>query len=147
PLAADSRSAEGCTIRELRRSYERQRRLPQRLVEELARTASLGQQTWVAARKANDFARCQPLLARMFELKREEADAVGYQESRYDALLDDFEPHATTREVAAVLDDLGRQLVPLVEKITGSERRPRREILERHYSTEAQARFGQTVAE
>src|SRR5690606_37184944 len=42
PLAADPSSVEGCNIRELARQYERKRRLPQRLVEELARTASLG---------------------------------------------------------------------------------------------------------
>lgn len=147
PLAADPHSVEGCNIRELARQYDRKRRLPQRLVEELARTASLGHQTWVEARRENNFAHFKPILGQMFALKREEADALGYEESRYDALLDDYEPHATTREVSHVLDQLGKELVPLVEQITGSARQAPREILERHYPTELQAQFGQRVAQ
>ncbi len=146
PLAADPGSVEGCNIRELARQYERKRRLPQRLVEELARTASLGHQTWVEARRDNNYAHFQPLLGRMFALKREEADALGYEETRYDALLDDYEPHTTTRQVSEVLENLGKELVPLVDKITGSTRQAPREILERHYPTDRQARFGQEVA-
>ena len=67
----------------------------------------------------------------MFELKRQEADAVGYESCRYDALLDDYEPHARAAEVGQVLRDLRDQLVPLVEKIKGSNRTAPSEILAR----------------
>ncbi len=60
-------------IRELRRSYDRQVRLPRALVEELARTTSLAQAEWVAARSASDFGRFRPWLERIIQLKRDEA--------------------------------------------------------------------------
>ena len=43
-------------IRRLKRRVDRKVKLPQRLVEELARTAVLGQQAWQEARKSDDFA-------------------------------------------------------------------------------------------
>ena len=71
-LAADPASDTGATIRELRRQYERKVKLPQSLVEELTRTAVLGQQAWQAARADSDFAAFAPLLSRTIELKRQQ---------------------------------------------------------------------------
>ena len=78
PLAADPHSDTGADIVNLRRDYDRKTKLPQSLVEELAKLSVLGQQLWVEARKANDFARFRPLLERTIELKRQEAAAIGY---------------------------------------------------------------------
>ena len=100
PLAADPHSDTGADIVNLKRDYDRKTKLPQALVEELAKLSVLGQQMWVEARKANDFARFRPLLERTIELKRQEAAAIGYDEEPYDALLDEFEPGAKTAEVA-----------------------------------------------
>ena len=62
PLAADPHSDTGADIVNLKRDYDRKTKLPQALVEELAKLSVLGQQLWVEARKANDFARFRPLL-------------------------------------------------------------------------------------
>ncbi len=83
----DPHSDVGATVRELKRKYERLVKLPQALVEELARTSVLGQQAWVTARAKNDFASFRPLLEKTFQLKREAADALGYEETRYDARI------------------------------------------------------------
>ena len=124
PLAADPHSDAGADIVNLRRDYDRKTKLPQALVEELARLAVLGQQVWVEARKANDFARFQPLLERTVELKRQEAAAIGYDETPYDALLDEFEPVRKRAKSTRVLAGLRDQLVPLVAEIAASSRRP-----------------------
>src|SRR5262249_21605586 len=59
--------------RELRRSYDRRTRLPRTLVEELARTTSMAQPEWVAARAASDFGRFRPWLEQIVRLKCEES--------------------------------------------------------------------------
>src|SRR5690242_9386685 len=74
----DLHSDRGATVRELKRRYDREVKLPQALVEELARTAVLGQQAWVTARANNDFSAFKPLLEKTFKLKREVATAIGY---------------------------------------------------------------------
>lgn len=147
PLAADPHSPSGTIIREIRRQYERRVKLPQSLVEELARTASLGQHAWEEARAKDDFNTFAPLLAKTFELKRAEADALGHTGTRYDALLDDYEPGERTSNVAGVLADLREALVPLVAEIAASGRSPDIKILERTYPVAAQEAFARRGAE
>jgi carboxypeptidase Taq len=147
PLAADPHSPSGTIIRETKRQYERRVKLPQSLVEELARTASLGQHAWEEARAKDTYKTFAPLLAKTFELKRAEADALGHSGTRYDALLDDYEPGERTSTVAGVLAGLRESLVPLVAEITDSGRKPKLEILERHYPVAAQETFARRGAE
>jgi len=146
PLAADPHSETGTVIRELRRQYDKKTRLPQRLVEELSRTAVLGQQIWVEARKADSFAQFQPLLEKTLDLKRQEAAALGYETTPYDALLDDYEPGAKTAEVSATLAGLRDALTPLVQQIVSSSRRPDGSVLKREFPVAAQEAFGKEAA-
>jgi len=144
--ARDRHSDPGATIHELKREYDKRIKLPQALVEELARTAVLGQQAWVKARQENDFASFAPLLEKMYELKREEAQALGYSEHPYDALLDDFEPGARTAQVAQALAGLRTELVPLVKAIGEAKRRPNVDILKRAFPAALQEQFGKQAA-
>src|SRR3954447_18839772 len=142
PLAADRHSQTGADIVNLKRDYDRKTKLPQSLVEELAKLSVLGQQLWVEARRANDFARFRPLLQRTLELKRQEAAVIGYDKEPYDALLDEFEPGAKTTEVAHALNGLREQLVPLVAAIAASPRKPNLAVLNGNYAVDLQEQFG-----
>jgi len=146
-LASDPRSDAATTIRQARRDYARKTKLPRTLVEELARLSILGQQAWVAARKADDFAKFQPLLERIVVLKREEAQALGYAECPYDALLEEYEPGEKTSRVATVLAGLRAELVPLVKEIRESGKSPDVGLLKRSYPIATQKTFGRAAAE
>ncbi|HWC90652.1 MAG TPA: carboxypeptidase M32, partial [Pirellulales bacterium] len=146
PLAADPLSDTGATIRQLRRQYDKKTKLPKRLVEELARTAVLGQQVWQEARANNDFAAFAPLLDRTLTLKREQAEALGYDDNPYDALLDEFEQGERAADVARVLAALRAELVPLVAAIAESRRRPDVSLLARNYPVDRQQAFGHDAA-
>jgi len=146
PLAQDPHSDEGTTIRELRRQYDKQVKLPRSLVEELTRASVLGQQAWVQARQDNDFRLFAPHAEKIFHLKRQQAACLGYADHPYDALLDDYEPAARTAEVAKVLDALRQELVPLVGAIMQSGRTAPVGILQREYPLAAQEAFGKTAA-
>ncbi|MCE9527873.1 MAG: carboxypeptidase M32 [Planctomycetales bacterium] len=146
PLTKDKHSDEATTIRQLRRDYEKQVKLPQSLVEELTRASVLGQQAWVEARKNNDFPSFAPHVKKLFELKRQQAAALGFTGHAYDALLDDFEPDAKTADVAKVLADLRTDLVPLVKAIAEAKKRPDASILTRSYPAAAQEAFGKAAA-
>lgn len=132
-------------VRELSREYDKQKKLPPRLVEAMARAASTGQQTWVMARKENDFERFLPCLEETFSLKREYADAVGFPDCRYDALLDDYEPGALTRDIAPALAGIREGLVSLLQEVAGSERGPKTAMLHRDYPIADQERLARLV--
>src|SRR6202008_1143457 len=127
-------------------TYDRAVKVPKELVEELARVTTRAQQVWQEARKNDDFAAFQPWLDKVVALKRQEAQAVGYQGVAYDALLDEYEPGATTAEVTALFARLRADLAPLLRAIVASGRRPKTEILEREYPVERQQVFGQSAA-
>jgi len=98
-------------VREIRRTYDRAVKVPKALVEELARVTTRAQQVWQKARRDKDFAAFQPWLEKVVYLKQQEAQAVGYREAPYDALLDEYEPGATASEITQVFAELRAELV------------------------------------
>ncbi len=146
PLAEDPHSDTGCVIWRLQRDYYKKTRLPKTLVEELTRTACKGQQVWAEARRDNDFLKFQPLLEKTIDLKRQEAAALGFDATPYDPLLDDYEPGESTANVARVLGELRDAIVPLVQAIAESSKRPDVSFLSREYPVDAQVKFGTQVA-
>jgi carboxypeptidase Taq len=145
-LVRDPAGDVAVNVRELRRSYDRAVKLPAALVEELARVTTQAQQVWRDARKASNFALFRPSLEQIVRLVREKAQAIGYRDTPYDALLDEFEPCATTAEITRTFADLRQELVPLVAAIAASGKKPRRDVLEREYPVDRQRVFGEGAA-
>src|SRR5579862_3866095 len=88
-------------VREVWRDVTREEKLPVEFVKELAQITSEAYHVWMDARKQKNFKLFAPYLTKIIALKRREAELVGYKQSPYDALLDTFEPYATTEEIAA----------------------------------------------
>ncbi len=145
-VVAEPESIESANIRELRRSFDRQTKLPRTLVEELARATSRGQQEWVVAKREKDYAKFRPALEAIVKLKREEARCLSTGGELYNALLDEYEPGANCQDLAALFDALRPELVSLVGKIEGSGRRADKSILQRDFPVDRQRLFGETAA-
>jgi hypothetical protein len=97
-------------VRKAWRAYERDRKLPKEMVERHSALFANAHPVWVAAKDANDWERFLPFLSRIVDAKREEASAVGYAASPYDALLDEYEPGMTTAQAEAMLGGLAPAL-------------------------------------
>ena len=143
--AAAGAPAAAANVREWRRLYDRASRLARPLVEETARVTSLAQQEWAAARRAADFGRFRPWLERVVALKRREADALGYDDEPYDALLEEYEPGARSRDLAGLFGVLRAELAPLAERLAAA-RQPDAGILRRDYPADRQRAFGEATA-
>ncbi len=146
PLVRDASSPASANVREIRRLYDRAVKLPKTLVEELARATTLGQQAWQEAKTKSDFAAFQPHLEKLVALKRQEAQALGYRDTPYDALIEDFEPGETTAGIVRTFSALRAELVPLIEAIMNSGKRAPMEILHREYPVDRQQVFGEAAA-
>jgi carboxypeptidase Taq len=145
-LVRDPESDAAANARELRRAYDRATKLPQSLVEELARVTTAAQQAWQEAKPKSDFAGFRPHLEKVITLKREEAAAVGHTGHPYNALLDEYEPGATAEELKTLFAGLTAELAPLVQEITASPRKPDRSVLERDYPVDRQKVFAEAAA-
>jgi carboxypeptidase Taq len=133
-------------LRAFHRQYTRSSRLPRRLVTDFAREVSNAQHVWAEARENDDFSSFAPHLKRLLELNTEKAEAIGYAEHPYDALLDEFEPWMSTATVSTVFADLREKLVPLVEQITARQEEDE-SFLNATFPVEKQKQFGRTVLE
>ena len=141
-----SDSDESCLLRVVRRDYEKARKVPPALVAEIARAASLGMEVWVQARKESNFALFQPALQRILDLQRDLAQCLGFEESPYDALLDQYEPGMKKSELVRIFSELKAGLVPLVQSISERLERVDDGVLRRTYSEAAQWEFSLEAA-
>ena len=132
-------------IRLTHRAVERALKVPRSLIAELARTESAAQRAWASARRRKSFQDFLPSLAHMVQLKRDEAECLGYEGSPYDPLLDHWEPGARTATVAALFDRLHPRLTALLERINDSGIDP--PALSGSYRDEAQMQLASEVAE
>lgn len=138
----DYESDEASLIRFARREYDKARKLPPALVEEMSRTFSLGQQVWLKARANKDFSQFQDTLQKVIDLNIQAAEAYGYDENLYDALLDLYEPKMTTAEVDRVFTSLKAGLIPLVQVIARQQDIVDDSIFGQEYDEKSQLEFG-----
>jgi len=95
------------------RDYKRKTCLDREFVEKSSYQVSRSFHAWEKARKENNFDLFAPELEELTTLKREEAERIGYVESPYDALLDEYEPGMQ----ASKLNKLFEILLPELDRI------------------------------
>ena len=104
-------------LRVTRRDYEEARKLPPDLISEIAHAGSTARPVWEKARHDENFSLFAPYLEKNVALNRRIADALGYEERPYDALLNRTEPGMQTSELEAIFAELKAAIVPLVADI------------------------------
>ncbi len=137
-------SDEASLVRVARRDWEKERRVPGELRQQMARCAWQAFPLWVEARRDSDFAKFLPALERNVELRRRYADCFEVEEP-YDALLDDFEPGMKTAEVRTVFERLKEGLVPLIAR--AAEQEIDDSCLRGHFPAERQRRLDPLIVE
>lgn len=109
---------ERANLREMRRHYQQAALLPSELVEAKSLAGSHCEHAWRSQRPANDWRGFAANLKEVVKLSREEADirAAAAGVSRYDALLNLFEPGMTSRRLDALFGDLKSWLPALLQR-------------------------------
>lgn len=112
-------------LREMRRTWVHAAAVPSDLVAARSRAAAAAESVWRAARPAADFKALQPYLQEVLRLTREagaaKAEALG--RPLYDALMDEYEPDAQSKRIAAILDDYAAFLPELLDAVLAHQAR------------------------
>jgi len=138
-------SDEAANVREWRRDYDRRVRLPQKLVEEFERTSTLARVAWAEAREKSEYVIFQPYLEKILQLTREKAEHWGYEDSVYDALMEEYEPGIRTSEIKKLFAQLRPSVIELFKQAKASDFT--RKSLAGHYPIAGQKALNQAVAE
>jgi carboxypeptidase Taq len=145
-LVSDPDSVAAVNVRELRRGFDKERRMPRKLVEESARVKALASRAWEQARRKNDYKSAAPWLDKVFAIAREEADASGHNGSRYDALLDDYEPGMTSDRLSALLAQIRDGVIPLIDSCRDSQSPASQVLSGRRFRLDRQRAFAEGIA-
>ena len=121
-------------------------RVPAHLTRELALLRSEAQDTWAVAKGRSDFALFASVLGRMVDLNRELAEALGYEDHPYDALLNLYEPGMTLSTLQPLFSSLRGHHLELLERIQ-QRPEPRSDFLNRHYPAQEQRTFALEAAQ
>jgi carboxypeptidase Taq len=128
-------------IREAKRDYDQEVKLPTKLVEEISKTASLGYVKWVEARKKDDFSLFQPLLEKMIGLKIQVAEKLDTHPDPYSTLIDLYEPGATYDWIAKIFSKSKQDLNKIIKKLNTSTDKPDFSILTQKWDANKQWDF------
>ena len=118
--AAPESAIDADLVRVTKKDYDKATRVPSSLIAELAEASGLSKGAWQEARENDEFSKFAPHLSKIVDLTIQHAEALGYEESPYDALLDQYEEGMTAAEVTRVFSELKADLIPLVSRIAES---------------------------
>ena len=124
--------------------YSKQKKFPSSFVRTMAEAVNKSFHSWIEARKANDFSIFAKDLARLIELKKQEADMLGYEHHPYNALLDDHDKGANVQLLDGVFNSIKKPLKDLLDKI---QQQPPADdsFLHQHFDKDKQWQFGLQV--
>jgi carboxypeptidase Taq len=127
-------------VRQTRREYDQATKLPGGLVQEIARVGAAAFEAWRRARANDDFAVFAPWLGKTITLQREVADRLGAQgqATRYDALLDLYEPGMTSERLDALFGPVREVSVATLQRIQQSGHTIDASCLEGDFPAESQ---------
>ncbi|MDE2853406.1 MAG: carboxypeptidase M32 [Chloroflexota bacterium] len=104
-------------VRQVRDAYEIHRRIPSELVARMAALGAQSEAAWAKAKDDDDFAGFKPWLKRMLALNIELAEAIGYSDHPFDALIRQFEPGMTSARLGRIFAELKAGILPLLQRI------------------------------
>lgn len=136
-LSADEKKNVSLTLKD----YKRGKKLDLEFVVALSNATSAAYHSWRKARENDDFEDFKPALETLIDLKRKEADKLGYEKHPYDTLMEYYEPGATVEELDVLFKDVRSQLTGLTSRIR-EKQNVDNSFLFQHYPHQQQWDFG-----
>jgi carboxypeptidase Taq len=134
----------------IKKDYEEQNALPEKLVAETAKQQAITVNTWKKAKAAKHFSILKPELEKLVGLNRKAAEIlmkVKETATPYDALIDSFEPKMTAATITTIFNQLQKGLTALLEKIQNAPNQPDTSMLSLTVPVETQRQIAKSLAD
>ncbi|MFC7370578.1 carboxypeptidase M32 [Fictibacillus iocasae] len=128
------------TLEEVKKEFERNAKIPPAEFKEYVILQSKAESVWEEAKNSSDFALFQPYLEKLVQFNKKFIEYWGYEGNRYNTLLDMYEPGVTVDILDEVFAKLRERIVPLLQKITESQK-PETSFLFEHFPKDKQKEF------
>ena len=124
--------------------YNRNKKLTSQFVRQLSEAVTKAYHAWAEARTKNSFATFQQPLHNLIQLKKQEADMLGYVQHPYNALMNDYDKGLTVATVDRIFDGLKPRLLQLLDSIKDKPAVDN-SFLHQHFSKDDQWKFGMEI--
>ncbi len=118
-------------VRNVRRDYEKYKRIPPAFMREMAEARSVAQIAWEKAKRGSDFAAFAPHLQKNIAYAKQYARLIRPDGDPYDTLLDEYEQGMTTEALDRFFTSLRERIVPLLKRIAASPKKIDKSFLAR----------------
>ena len=122
-------------------NHNKSKKLPSDFVRKMSETVNISFHAWVQARKENSFTSFQKPLDDLLQLKKQEADMLGYQHHPYNALMNDYDKGLTIAITDKIFADLKPKLSALLDTIKNKPQ-PDNSFLHQYFNKDNQWQFG-----
>jgi len=132
----------------VKKTYDEQTKLPEKLVVETARQQAIAIDTWKKAKAAKNFPMFKPELEKLTNLRKEAAEIlmkVKETPTPYDALIDIFEPKMTAEAISKIFNDLKKGLISIIKKCETAPKQPDASFLKRKVPIDVQRRVSNSL--
>ncbi|MCG7406707.1 carboxypeptidase M32 [Paenibacillus sp. ACRRX] len=147
-LEADLEQLDATTrklVIEARKEYNRNKLIPPQLYQEYIVLTSNAETVWEEAKANQDFEMFKPYIRDIVKMNQKFIDYWDAKETRYDTLLDMYEPGMTVAKLDAIFGKLRDQLVPLVQAVQHSDNKPEHGFLDQSFDIEGQKQFSNFI--
>ncbi len=133
-------------VRILRRGVRIYTQLPDDLIREIAKTRQEARVKWADAKIKDDFEIFRPMLEKVVNLSIQVAEHLGYEDNRYDALLDLFEEGLTYEKARNNITYVAGELKKIFDEVYNGDEYPSQHELEKvEYDREAMEKVNKEI--
>ncbi|QHZ47373.1 carboxypeptidase M32 [Bacillus sp. NSP9.1] len=125
-------------VEEAKKEYDLNCNIPEDEFKEYTTLTSKAESVWEKAKKASDYSLFAPYLEKIIDFKKRFITYWGYEGHPYNALLDLYEPGVTVEALDSLFAELREAIVPLVQKIAQSPKKPDTSFVHQHFPKEKQ---------
>ncbi len=121
--------------------FNKSKKLPAPFVRKTSEAVNRSFHAWIQARKENSFKIFEQPLQEVIDLKKQEADLLGYAQHPYDALMNDYDRGLKVSTVDSLFSSLKPQLLLLLGSIKDAPA-PDDSFLQQHFDKDKQWALG-----
>jgi len=127
------------------KEYRRVSSIPPDKFEKFTIACSKGESVWQEAKAESNFSKFKPYLEEIVGYLKEFVEYYGYEENKYDALLEDYEPSMTTKDLKKIIEGLKAELVPFIRDLISKGKAPDTSILKGNFDKASQEKLSHEV--
>jgi carboxypeptidase Taq len=132
-------------VSESKKDYDRSKKIPPDKYQAYVVLTAKSETVWEEAKNSNNYALFQPYLEKIVNTINEFIELWGYEDNKYNTLLDMYEPGMTVAKLDQVFSALREKAVPLLQAIQASPNQPDCSFLNQPFAKDKQKDFSEFI--